>query len=214
MDDSTPAGSTPAGSTPAGSTPAGSTLADVRPVAEGPRPTSWHRLLVGLLTVIVVAGAAGLFGVRSTEASASGGGWTVSVTYASVARAGLDVPWKVNVRREGGFTGPVTLAVTADYFDIYEEQGLDPAPASETADGERLYWTFDPPPAGTRPGNSGGPSGSVGGPGLLPASGDELAIDFDAYIQPSSQLGASGEVTVLDGGNEVVSVPFRTWLVP
>jgi hypothetical protein len=172
------------------SIPGGSTLADVRPVEEGPRPTSWHRLLVGLLTVIVVAGAAGLFGVRSTDASASAGGWTVSVTYASVARAGLDVPWKVTVRREGGFTGPITLAVTADYFDIYEEQGLDPAPATETADGDRLYWTFDPPP------------------------GDELSVDFDAYIQPSSQLGAAGEVSVLDGGSEVVSVPFRTWLVP
>ena len=167
-----------------------STLADVRPVEEGPRPTLWRRLLVALLTVIVVAGSAGLFGVRSSEATASAGGWTVSVTYASVARAGLDVPWKVTVRREGGFTAPVILAVTADYFGIYEEQGLDPAPATETADGERLYWTFDPPP------------------------GDELAIDFDAYIQPSSQLGAAGEVTVLDGGAEVVAVPFRTWLVP
>ena len=145
---------------------------------------------MGLLTVIVVAGAAGLFGVRSSGATASGGGWTVSVTYASVARAGLDVPWAVEVRREGGFTGPITLAVTADYFDIYEEQGLDPAPATETADGDRLYWTFDPPP------------------------GDTLSVDFDAYIQPSSQLGAAGEVAVLDGGAEVVSVPFRTWLVP
>ena len=172
------------------STPAGSTLGDVRPVEQGPRPTLWRRLLVALLTAIVVAGAAGLFGVRSSEATASAGGWTLSVTYASVARAGLDVPWKVDARRDGGFTGPVTLAVTADYFDIYEEQGLDPAPADETADGERLLWTFDPPP------------------------GDELAIDFDAYIQPSSQLGASGQVTVLDGGNEVVTVPFRTWLVP
>ena len=167
-----------------------STLTDVRPVGKGPRPTLWRRLLVGLLTVIVVAGAAGLFGVRSSEATASGGGWTVSVTYASVARAGLDVPWKVTVRREGGFRGPIMLAVAADYFDIYESQGLDPEPSAETADGERLYWTFDPPP------------------------GDELSIDFDAYIQPSSQLGAAGEVTVLDGGGAVVSVPFRTWLVP
>lgn len=167
-----------------------STLDDVRPVERGPRPTLVRRLLVALLAVIVMAGAAGLFGVRSSEATASNAGWTVSVTYASVARAGLDVPWKVAVRREGGFAGPVTLAVTADYFDIYEEQGLDPAPATETADGERLYWTFDPPP------------------------GDELAVDFDAYIQPSSQLGASGEVAVLDGGAPAVSVPFRTWLVP
>jgi hypothetical protein len=80
--------------------------------------------------------------------------------------------------------------VTADYFDIYEEQGLDPAPATETSDGERLLWTFEPPP------------------------GDEFAIDFDAYIQPSSQLGASGEVAVLEAGVPVVTVPFRTWLVP
>ena len=96
------------------STPAGSTLGDVRPVEQGPRPTLWRRLLVALLTAIVVAGAAGLFGVRSSEATASAGGWTLSVTYASVARAGLDVPWKVDVRRDGVFTGPVTLAVTAD----------------------------------------------------------------------------------------------------
>lgn len=167
-----------------------STLGDVRPVEQGPRPTLVRRVLVALLTAIVVAGAAGLFGVRSSEATASADGWTVSVTYASVARAGLDVPWQVVVRREGGFTGPVVVAVTADYFDIYEEQGLDPAPATETADGERLYWTFEPPP------------------------GDELTVDFDAYIQPASQLGASGEVAVLEGGAEVVTVPFRTWLVP
>ncbi len=167
-----------------------STLADVRPVEQGPRPVRLRRALVALLTAIVLAGAAGLFGVRSTEATASAAGWTLSVTYASIARAGLDVPWKVTVQREGGFPGPITLAVTADYFDIYEEQGLDPAPAAETADGERLLWTFDPPP------------------------GDQLAVDFDAYIQPSSQLGASGEVAVLDGDRPVVSVPFRTWLVP
>ena len=112
------------------------------------------------------------------------------MAYAVVARAGLDVPWQVTVHRDGGFTGPVTVAVTADYFDIFESQGLDPEPATETSDGEHLYWTFDPPP------------------------GEELAIDFDAYIQPSSQLGASGEAAVLDGGAAVVTVPFRTWLVP
>jgi hypothetical protein len=167
-----------------------STLGDVRPVERGPRPTAVRRLLVALLTAIVVAGAAGLFGVRSSEATASNAGWTVSVTYAAVARAGLDVPWKVTVHRDGGFTGPVTLAVTADYFDIFESQGLDPEPSSETSDGDRLFWTFDPPP------------------------GDQLSVDFDAYIQPSSQLGASGEVAVLNAGVPVVSVPFRTWLVP
>ena len=109
---------------------------------------------------------AGLLGVHSTTQPGSGGGYEVTVEYAAVARAGLDVPWKVQVRRAGGFDGPVTLAVTADYFDIYEEQGLDPQPTAESSDGTYLYWTFDPPPVG-----------------------DQLAVDFDAYIQPSSQLG-------------------------
>jgi hypothetical protein len=171
-------------------TPIRSTLDDVRPVARGPRSVLGKRLSVALLAVVVLAGGAGLFGVRSRQASASAAGWTVSVTYASVARAGLDVPWQVTVHHDGGFTGPVTLAVTADYFDIFESQGLDPEPSTETSDGDRLYWTFDPPP------------------------GDELGVDFDAYIQPSSQLGESGEVAVLEGGAPVVSVPFRTWLVP
>ncbi|MGE3664210.1 MAG: hypothetical protein AB7G09_23305 [Pseudonocardia sp.] len=167
-----------------------STLTDVRPVAAGPRPTRWRTVALAVMAVVVAAGAAGLLGVRSATGTATAQGYTLTVTHAAVARAGLDVPWRVEVRRPGGFSGPVTLAVTADYFDLYESQGLDPEPAAETSDGQRLYWTFDPPP------------------------GDVLAVDFDAYIQPSSQWGASGEVTLLVGGAPVVSTPFTTWLVP
>ena len=39
-------------------------------------------------------------------------------------------------------------------------------------------------------------------------------MDFDAYIQPSSQLGESAEVSVLDGGTAIATVPFSTFLVP
>jgi hypothetical protein len=168
-----------------------STLGDVRPAADGPRPARLRRVLVGLLVLIVLAGSTGMLGVHSTTSTGSGEGYDVSVEYAAVARAGLDVPWQVQVRRAGGFDGPVTLAVTADYFDIYEEQGLDPQPTSESSDGEYLYWTFDPPPTGER-----------------------LAVDFDAYIQPSSQLGSSGEVAVLIGTERVATTRFHTWLVP
>jgi hypothetical protein len=168
-----------------------STLRDVRTAAAGPRSTRWRRILVGLLVLLVGTGATGLLGVHSTTRSGSGGGYEVTVEYAAVARAGLDVPWQVQVRRAGGFDGPVTLAVTADYFDIYEEQGLDPQPTAESSDGTYVYWTFDPPPVG-----------------------DQLAVDFDAYIQPSSQLGSSGEVSVLVGNERVATTEFHTWLVP
>lgn len=50
--------------------------------------------------------------------------------------------------------------------------------------------TFDPPPA------------------------DTLLVDFDAYIQPASQRGAYGEVSVWENGFDVVTVSFKTWLVP
>jgi hypothetical protein len=146
---------------------------------------------VAVLVGIVALGAGGLLGVRSATVSASGGGYTLWVTHATIARAGHDVPWKVVVRHPGGWPGPITLAVTADYFDIYESQGLDPQPATESSDGELLYWTFDPPPGG-----------------------DEFAVDFDAYIQPSSQVGSSGVVSVLVAGSPVVTAAFSTWLVP
>jgi hypothetical protein len=167
----------------------GSTLSDVRDAA-GPRIAVARTAVVAILLVIVLAGLAGLLGVRSTTRTASSGPWTVSVTYAWVARAGLDVPWTVTVRRAGGFPGPVTLAVTSDYFDIFESQGLDPEPATETADDTNLYWTFDPPP------------------------GETLSVDFDAYIQPSSQLGESGEVSVVDAGAPAATVSFSTFLLP
>ena len=167
-----------------------STLQDIRSAEAGPRSARWRRVLVGLLTVVVAAGATGLLGVHSTTSTTTDRGYEVTVEYAALARAGLDVPWQVRVHRDGGFDGPVTLAVTADYFDIYEEQGLDPQPATERSDGEYLYWTFDPPP------------------------GDRLAVDFDAYIQPSSQLGSSGEVSVLVGTERVATTAFHTWLAP
>jgi hypothetical protein len=85
----------------------------------------------------------------------------------------------------------MTLAVTGNYFDIYESQGLDPEPAAQTADAEFLYWTFDPPPAG-----------------------ETFTVDFDAYIQPSSQWGASGELRLLESGTAVATVAFSTALVP
>ncbi|ABG92187.1 hypothetical protein RHA1_ro00351 [Rhodococcus jostii RHA1] len=65
-----------------------------------------------------------------------------------------------------------------------------PEPSAETSDASRTYMTIDPPP------------------------GDTLTLGFDAYIQPSSQLGHSGSVSVSEKGVDVVTLEFTTWLVP
>jgi hypothetical protein len=139
----------------------------------------------------MVAGLLGLLGVRSTTHDAEELGWTVAVTYAGTARAGLDVPWEVTVRHPGGFGGSLTLAVTGAYFDIFETQGFHPTPADESRDGRTLYLTFTPP-----------------------RHGDTFVVAYDAYVQPSSQTGASGTVAVLDGGRRVAAVPFDTAVWP
>jgi hypothetical protein len=172
---------------------AGSTLSDVRAAEAARRGRPWRMAAVGVLSVVVALGAVGALGVRSREASATAGGYQLSLTYPWVARAGLDVPWRVTVRRPGGFTGmkSITLAVTADYFDIFETQGFHPEPSEETRDGHRLYLTF-----------------------AVPESGEVFVADFDTYVQPSAQLGRRARVAVVEGSAERVGLTFRTWLLP
>jgi hypothetical protein len=61
----------------------------------------------------------------------------LSLRHATIARAGLDVPWQVTLVRNGGFEKEVTLAVIGDYFDIYETQSFTPEPGGTRRHAER-----------------------------------------------------------------------------
>lgn len=155
------------------------------------RAAVWgRRLFLTLILLLVIAGATGLLGVRSATRSASGGGYSLSLQYARIARPGLDVPWQLTVTHPGGFSGPITLAMTAAYFDIFESQGVSPQPTSETSSDQTLYLTFSKPP------------------------GDVLQVSYDIYVQPASQRGRSGSVSVLDHGVPAATVSFSTTLMP
>jgi hypothetical protein len=166
------------------------TIADVREAADNRRGRLVRRLGIASLGLVVLVGAAGGFGVRSTHAVARGGGYTLEVTYAAVSRAGLDTPWQVLVTGPAPFDGPITLATTASYFDIFESQGLFPGPAAETSSGAFIYQQFDPPP------------------------GNVLRVAFDAYVQPGSQRGRRATTVLIIDGREVARVSYRTILLP
>ena len=151
----------------------------------------FRRLSIALLSLLLLAAGLGLLGVRSTTVQDSGGGWTLRLEHAAVARAGLDVPFTATVTHEGGFGDEVTLAVTGEYFDLYETQGFNPVPSETSRDGELFYLTFDAPP-----------------------DGDTMVVTYDAYIQPAAQRGDDGTVSVIDQGLPVVSVDFETGLWP
>ena len=150
-------------------------------------------VLATIVGLAVVDGAApfGIYGVQTDTVSAAGGGLSLEVRYGTVSRPALATPFDIEVTSPGGFTGPVTISVRSTYLAMWDENGLDPSPSEETADGESTLWTFEPP------------------------DGDVLAISFDARIEPAAQNGEAGRVAVLDDrGVELVAVEFRTRVLP
>ncbi|SDY46051.1 hypothetical protein SAMN05661080_03539 [Modestobacter sp. DSM 44400] len=171
--------------------PSDSSLSDVRSPRQQP-PKIWaRRLAIAVLVLVVAVGATGWLGVHSAEVTAEGGGYTMSVQYPRVARAGWDIPWTVTVTAPGTFPDEVTLAVTSDWFDLFESQGMSPQPSEEYSDATMSYFVLDTPP-----------------------TGNTLTFDFDTYVQPTAQLGASADVWLIVDDQRVASVEYRTWLVP
>lgn len=167
-----------------------STLADVRPASAGAAPRWGRRIGTVVLLLVVIAGAAGLFGVRSDTATVTQNGYTLTVVYPKVARAGLDAPWRVHVHHPGGFSDDITISVTLDYFRMWESQGFFPDPDSASNDGKYYDMQFSKP------------------------DGDDFQVDYDAYIQPTAQFGKGGHVRVFVGKNLVAQLAIHTWLAP
>jgi len=168
-----------------------SLLADVRPASAGPPRQWWRYTGLAVLSAVVVLGVLGVFGVHSRSSSTTSNGYTLVVTYPQSARAGLDVAFRVGVHHPGGIGDDLTLAISTDYFRLFETQGSYPDASSSTNDGHFVYLTFSKPP-----------------------SGDDFLVDFDTYIQPSSQLGKSATVKLIVQGHEMARTSIRTWLVP
>jgi hypothetical protein len=140
--------------------------------------------------LVVILALVGLLGVKSTTTSTRmADGTEVELHYAKITRPGLATPWAVTVHRTGGFDGPITVRSTSAYFDLFDENGLDPDAAAATQDGEMVIWEFDPPP------------------------GDTFRLSFDARIEPGAQWGRDA-TTEIEVGGEVATLTYRTWVLP
>lgn len=151
----------------------------------------FRRAAVLALAALVVASLLGVLGVRTEESSAHGNGYDLTLRYPAVARAGLDVEWQATVGHEGGLPKEIVLGVTADYFDLYEAQAFHPEPAESSRDEDTLYLTFTTQP-----------------------DSELFVVVFDAYLQPAAQQGDTATVAVLEGETRMVSINYRTRLLP
>jgi hypothetical protein len=156
------------------------------------RYRSIRRLFFVLLIAFLLLGSLNVFGVQTKEISRSGKGYELTLIYASVSRPGLATPWRLEVRRSGGFDSPITVVSTARYFELFDENSLDPAPSKTTRGKDLIIWEFDPP-----------------------QDNETLTVSFDARIEPGEQLaGVSGKTSVLRKGVPVISINYRTFVMP
>ena len=169
----------------------GATIQDVTGVERNRRGHIGRRVALSVVALIVAAGATGWLGVHAQTTTASSAGYHLSVTYPRVARAGLDIPWELRLTSANGFDGDITIAISADYYDIFEFQGMHPEPSDETSDGNFVYLTFSPP-----------------------KTGDVFTTSLDTYVQPAAQLGRHAITTAEVDGHVVGKVSYTTTVVP
>ena len=154
------------------------------------RARSLRRLSLALLVAFVVAGALSLLGGRSSTVEARGGGYELRVTYETVSRPGRDANWTVEIRHPGGFTGPIRLATSSSYLDLFDQSQVWPDPRSSTREGGRTIWEFDPPDA------------------------DVLQVTLDAQFEQESMGRHRGLTAILEGGAEAAEVGYRSVVLP
>jgi hypothetical protein len=165
-----------------------------------PTPARWSRFeqvlratAVGVMTLIVASAALGLLGVRTTTSTATGEGLVLTVEHAATARPGLAAPFAIEVASSDGAPLPSTLdlVLTSDYLAAYDQNGLDPQPATSSSDGDHSIWTFE-----TTPG------------------ADRFRVELDARLEPSVQWRRDGTVALVVDERVVARVPIRTWALP
>ena len=166
------------------------TIPDTPTTSQLKRGRLLRRLFFLLLAAFLALGVAGRLGVRTASTSGSAEGYTVTVTYASMTRPGLASNFGIQIERVGGIKDSLTLAVSTDYLDMFDENGLEPDPAVSRAGPDFVYWTFDTPPD------------------------DILEVSFDARIEPGVQWGRRGVVKLIRESDTVLEVGFKTWVMP
>jgi hypothetical protein len=133
-----------------------------------------------------------LFGMDARVVHASSATTDLEVSYPRVARGQLDTDLTIRVHRSGGFSGPVTVEISADYLGMFTNQRPSPQPLSQSHDERIVSSTFDPP------------------------RGDTLVIDWSLGARPRAWFASVvGSAIVLgDDGQTDVSVSFRTDVRP
>ena len=167
-----------------------STAPEIHPDTKIRRARNQRRVGLVLLAAFLALGLAGLFGPKTSRVTAHSNGYELTVTYPSISRPGLPVRWEVLLKHPGGFQEKVRIAITFDYFHLFDVTGIEPESTSSSSDGKTIVFEFDPP------------------------SGDTFRMQFDASVEPGVHELPRATTSALVGGRPAVQVSFATRVVP
>lgn len=132
-----------------------------------------------------------IWGVSGDRVRAAEDGYVLEVKYPSVTRPAIASPFEIFVTKEGGFGGPVDIAIDPEFLEMWDYQAFYPEPSGWRADPDMVVMTVEPTDLNV------------------------LRVFFDARIQPAQQSGVDAWVAVLDGaGDVIVRVDFSTRVLP
>jgi hypothetical protein len=149
-----------------------------------------RRVVMGALAAFLGLGAVGLLGSRTSSVTARSNGYVLTLTFPSITRPGLPVRWDLALSRAGGFDGPVHVAMSMAYFRMLDFNNLQPQPSATHNAGNLVVMDFDPP------------------------VGEVFLASLDARLQPGVLSGTSAVTSILVQGRPVVSVDYRTTVIP
>jgi hypothetical protein len=154
------------------------------------RDRAIRRVIIAILALFVVAGLFGIFGYRTGEVTASGGGYDLSLSYPLVGRPGVPIQWILHIHRDAGLPAKVTLATSIGYLDVLDMNDIEPQPDSTTTTQGRVYWTFSSP------------------------GGTDMTITMDAFISTNAHRGSAAVTSVIESGRPAATLSYRTLVSP
>ena len=120
----------------------------------------------------------------------SGRWWLVRGRVPASDPKALASPLAVEVSRPDGFDGPVEIAVSWPWIEIWDENGLYPTPESEVGEEHWVVYEFEPP------------------------DGDTFRFFYDARLEPARQESQRGAVRLRSGDQVEAEIELTTTVRP
>ena len=157
---------------------------------EARRFRNLRRIGIAAIAAIVILASIGALGQKTHTVTATGGGYTLTVTYPSVVRPGLDVRFEISVSNPSGFGKSLTLGFKRHYFDIFDLNSGRPDADNSWSDAFTIFYSW----------NS--------------LQGTSFHFSLDMYAEYGEHFGVDGATSVIVGTRPVTTATYHTRWVP